>query len=130
MISVHEAEKLSLQQNEQFRLAAKEVRFEASQRQEVYGWVERLLCGQEYARQGRRARGLLRRYLGMMTGLSRAQFTRLVGHYLETGQVRGKTSRAIALRRRSAYFGLLGIRNMNHQQQANRDERQISHIFL
>ena len=93
MISVHEAEKLSLQQIEQFLLAAKEVRFEASQRQEVYGWVERLLCGQEYARQGRRARGLLRRYLGKMTGLSRAQFTRLVGHYLETGQVRRKTSR-------------------------------------
>jgi transposase InsO family protein len=93
MISVHEAEKLSLQQIEQFLLAAKEVRFEASQRQEVYGWVERLLCGQEYARQGRRARGLLRRYLGKMTGLSRAQFTRLVGRYLETGQVRRKTSR-------------------------------------
>ena len=93
MISVHEAEKLSLQQIEQFLLAAKEVRFEASQRQEVYGWVERLLCGQEYARQGRRARGLLRRYLGKMTGLSRAQFTRLVGRYLATGQVRRKTSR-------------------------------------
>jgi transposase InsO family protein len=93
MISVHEAEKLSLQQIEQFLLAAKEVRFEASQRQEVYGWVERLLCGQEYARQGRQARGLLRRYLGKMTGLSRAQFTRLVGRYLATGQVRRKTSR-------------------------------------
>jgi transposase InsO family protein len=93
MISVHEAEKLSLQQIEQFLLAAKEVRFEASQRQEVYGWVERLLCGQEYARQGRRARGLLRRYLGKMTGLSRAQFTRLVGRYLATGQVRRKSSR-------------------------------------
>ena len=44
MISVHETEKLSLQQIEQFLLAAKEVRFEASQREEIYGWVERLLC--------------------------------------------------------------------------------------
>jgi hypothetical protein len=48
MISVHETEKLSLQQIEQFLLAAKEVRFEASQREEIYGWVERLLCQQEY----------------------------------------------------------------------------------
>lgn len=92
MISVHETEKLSLQQIEQFLLAAKEVRFEASQREEIYGWVERLLCQQEYVGQGRRARGLLRRYLGKMTGLSRAQLTRLVGRYLATGRVRIKTS--------------------------------------
>ncbi|MGC1645224.1 MAG: hypothetical protein WA741_05290 [Candidatus Sulfotelmatobacter sp.] len=89
---MHETEKLTLQQIEQFLLAAKEVRFEASQREEIYGWVERLLCQQEYMGQGRRARGLLRRYLGKMTGLSRAQLTRLVGRYLATGRVRIKTS--------------------------------------
>jgi hypothetical protein len=77
MISVHEAEKLSLQEIEQLLLAAKGVRFEASQREEIYGWVERLLCQQKYTRQGRRVRGLRRRYLGKMTGLSRAQLTRL-----------------------------------------------------
>ena len=32
---------------------AKEVRFEASQRAQIYGWVERLLCQQEYMGQGR-----------------------------------------------------------------------------
>jgi transposase InsO family protein len=92
MISVHEAEKLSLQQIEKFLLATKEVRFQASQREEVYGWIERLLCQQEYAQQGRRTRGLLRRYIGKMTGLSRAQLTRLVGRYVTTGQVRVKSS--------------------------------------
>lgn len=92
MISVHEAEKLSLQQIEKFLLATKEVRFQASPREEVYGWIERLLCQQEYAQQGRRTRGLLRRYIGKMTGLSRAQLTRLVGRYVTTGQVRVKSS--------------------------------------
>jgi len=58
MISVHETEKLNLQQIEKFLAAAKEVRFEASERKEVYGWTERLLCQQEYTRQGRRERGL------------------------------------------------------------------------
>jgi hypothetical protein len=53
MISVHETEKLSLQQIEKFLAATKEVRFEASERKEVYGWIERLLCQQEYVRQGR-----------------------------------------------------------------------------
>src|SRR5882672_4896468 len=93
MISVHETEKLSLQEIEKFLLAAQEVRFEASQRKEVYGWIERLLCQQEYVRQGRRARGLLRRYIGKMTGLSRAQLTRLVGRYVATGQVGKKATR-------------------------------------
>jgi len=49
MISVHETEKLSPQQIEKFLAAAKEVRFEARERKEVYGWIERLLCQQEYA---------------------------------------------------------------------------------
>ena len=93
MISVHETEKLSLQQIEKFLAAAKEVRFEASERKQVYGWIERLLCQQEYTGQGRRARGLLRRYIGKMTGLSRAQLTRLVGRYVATGQVRMNGSR-------------------------------------
>jgi hypothetical protein len=61
MISVHETEKLSLEQIERFLLAAKEVRIEDSQREEVCGWVERLLCQQEYVGQGRRGRRLLRR---------------------------------------------------------------------
>jgi hypothetical protein len=90
MISVHETEKLSLKEIEKFLLAAKQVRFQASRREEIYGWIERLLCQQEYLRQGRPARGLLRRYIGKMTGLSRAQLTRLVGRYLATGQVRSK----------------------------------------
>jgi hypothetical protein len=56
MISVHETEKLSLQQIEQFLLAAKEVRFEASQRKEIYGWVERLCANRStWGRDGERA---------------------------------------------------------------------------
>jgi transposase InsO family protein len=93
MISVHETENLSLQQIEKFLAAAKEVRFEASEREEVYGWIERLLCQQEYMQQGRRARGLLRRYIAKITGLGRAQVTRLIGRYVATGQVRLKNSR-------------------------------------
>ena len=93
MISVYETEKLSLQQIERFLAAAKEVRFEASERKQIYSWIEGLLCRQEYMRQGRKARGLLRRYIGKMTGLSRAQVTRLLGRYVASGQVRIKNSR-------------------------------------
>jgi hypothetical protein len=37
--------------------------------------VERLLVQQEYGAQGKAARGLVRRYIEKMTGLSRANWT-------------------------------------------------------
>jgi len=42
---------------------------------------------------GRTARGLVRRYMEKMTGLSRAQITRLITRYGEDGDVRMKRSR-------------------------------------
>jgi transposase InsO family protein len=87
-ISVHEAEKLSLEGISRFVEASEEIRFESKSRAQVYGWVERVLIQQEYARQGKAARGLVRRYIEKMTGMSRAQTTRLIGCYTATGQVR------------------------------------------
>jgi transposase InsO family protein len=79
--SVHEAEKLSLDQIEAFLKASEEIRFQGETREQVYHWIEQLLRQQQYDQQGRKARGLLRRYVGKMTGLSRAQVTRLIGRY-------------------------------------------------
>jgi hypothetical protein len=79
--SVHEAEKLSLDQIEAFLNAGEEIQFEGENRQQVYGWVEQVLRQQQYSKQGRKARGLVRRYLEKMTGLSRAQVTRLIARY-------------------------------------------------
>jgi transposase InsO family protein len=87
-ISVHEAEKLSLEGISRFVEASEEIRFESKSRAQVYGWVERVLIQQEYARLGKAARGLVRRYIEKMTGMSRAQTTRLIGCYTATGQVR------------------------------------------
>lgn len=100
MISVHESEKLSLEQIERFLRATEEVRFEASTRAEVYAWIEGLLCQQEYATQGRAARGLLRRYIAKMAGMSRAQVTRLIGRYVGSGRVRAETNRRYRFPRR------------------------------
>jgi transposase InsO family protein len=85
--SVHEAEKLSLDQIGAFLNASEEIRFEGENRQQVYGWVEQVLRQQHYPQQGRKARGLLRRYLEKMTGLSRAQVTRLIAHYRAKGEL-------------------------------------------
>jgi transposase InsO family protein len=86
-ISVHEAEKLSLEAMSRFVDASEEIRFESKNREQVYGWMERVLVEQEYALQGKAARGLVRRYIEKMTGLSRAQVTRLIARYTATGGV-------------------------------------------
>jgi transposase InsO family protein len=86
-------ERLSLGQIRTFLAASEEFRFEANNREEIYGWVTRTLVEQEYGGQKREAKGLLRNYLGKMTGLSRAQVTRLIGQYLESGMVKERSYR-------------------------------------
>ena len=90
---MHEAEKLSLEAIGRFVEASEELRFEGGNRQEVYGWVEQVLVQQEYAQQGKAARGLVRRYIEKMTGLSRSQVTRLIARYTATGRVRATVYR-------------------------------------
>ena len=63
------------------------VRFTGQRRAEVYEWVERALVRYEYAGLPRSDKGTLRLYLGQMTGLSRAQVTRLISRYRQTGRV-------------------------------------------
>jgi len=92
MISVLGAEKLSLVEIEAFLAASESVRFVGCGRTEIYGWVERLLCYHEYPLQKRRSKGLLRAYVEHMTGLSRAQSTRLIGDYVKAGRIAPKPS--------------------------------------
>jgi transposase InsO family protein len=92
MISVLGAEKLSLVEIEAFLAASECVRFAGCGRTEIYSWVERLLCHHEYPLQGRRSKGLLRAYVERMTGLSRAQSTRLIGGYVGIGRIAAKPS--------------------------------------
>ena len=76
-------EKWSLEQIRAFLEASDGVGFEGRQREEVYGWVNQTLRQQGYQDLKRSGRGLLRRYVEKMTGLSRAQTTRLITRYLQ-----------------------------------------------
>src|SRR5215210_7571584 len=81
-------EKLSLEQIRAFLEASEEIQFEGKRREEVYDWISRLLRQQGYRTQGKVVRGLLRRYVAKMTGLGRAQVTRLIGRYMEHSEVK------------------------------------------
>ena len=83
-----DGERLSLEQIQAFLKGSEEVGFKAAGQRELYEWTERTLCAQEYAGLGRKGKGLVRRYIARMTGLSRAQATRLIGQYAANGTVR------------------------------------------
>ena len=83
------AEKFSLKQIEDFLASSEAIDFAGEKPKQVYRWIEHVLRHQQYGQQGRRPRGLLRRYIVKMTGLSRAQVTRLIRRYLERGEIIG-----------------------------------------
>ena len=76
-------EGLSLEQIGAFLNSSEAVEFKARDRGEVYAWLSQTLRQQRYRELKRRSRGLVRRYLEKLTGLSRAQITRLIAMYME-----------------------------------------------
>jgi transposase InsO family protein len=83
-----DSEARSLEQMRAFLAGSGEVRFAGQRREEVYGWVEQTLVRHQYASLDRPGKGLVRRYIARLTGLSRAQETRLITGYRQTGQVK------------------------------------------
>jgi transposase InsO family protein len=86
-------EKLSLEQMQAFLKGSEEVRFEAKGQGAVYGWVSQTLREQGYRKLPRTGKGLVKRYISKMTGLRRAQVTRLVAQYTKAGEVKRRTPR-------------------------------------
>ena len=78
---------LNLQQIREFLQASDEIHFKGKGRAAIYAWVARTLRQQRYSHQDRAAKGLLRQYLAKMTGLSRAQLTRLTQQYRQGGEL-------------------------------------------
>jgi transposase InsO family protein len=83
-----DSETTSLEQIRAFLAGSGDVRFRGRNRADVYGWIERTLVRLEYAGLRRNGKGLVRRYVARMTGLSRAQITRLIAGYVKTGHVK------------------------------------------
>jgi hypothetical protein len=81
---------MSLDAIRAFLAGAEPVQFAGHKRAEIYAWVEQTLREQEYARLGRADKGLVRQYVGKMTGLSRAQVTRLIRSYRQKGALKAQ----------------------------------------
>ena len=83
-----DSEATSLEQIRAFLQGSGELRFTAKRREEVYAWTERTLVRHQYAALKRQEKGSVRQYICRMTGLSRAQVTRLIASYAATGRVK------------------------------------------
>ena len=79
IISMEGGDRLSLENIRALLEVSVEVNFQPQGRRELYGWVNQTLRRQDYGRLQRAGKGLVRRYVAKMTGLSRAQVTRLIG---------------------------------------------------
>ena len=87
----------SLEQVRAFIEGSEAVDFVEGDREGVYDLVRRTLVKLGYHRLGKPDKGLVRRYLGKVTGLSRSQLTRLIGRHRRTGRVEDRRGRAPAV---------------------------------
>jgi transposase InsO family protein len=100
MILVLGSERVSLVEVEAFLRASGSVAFAGESRAEIYRWCEALLCYHEYGGLKRLEKGLIRAYMERMSGLSRAQCTRLIEQYAKTGRIRVNRSQCHKFARR------------------------------
>ncbi len=77
----------TVEQIEVFLGGNAEVDFKPEGRAAAYGFARRTLVRLRYASLDRRGKGAVREYLGKTTGFSRAQVTRLISQYRETGRI-------------------------------------------
>ena len=86
----------TLEQVRAFVEGSDPVDFAGVGREGIYALVRRTLVRLDYRRLGKPDKGLVRRYLAKVTGLSRAQLTRLIGRHRRTGRIEDRRGGAPA----------------------------------
>ncbi len=77
----------TIKEIKEFLTQKNKVQFKYQDKAQAYNWVEETLVKFEYIKQTKSDKGVLRTYIALMTGYSRAQATRLISQYLRTGEV-------------------------------------------
>lgn len=77
----------TIKEVKEFLTKKDKVQFKHQNKAQAYAWIEGTLVKFEYIRLSKAEKGVLRSYVALLTGYSRAQVTRLIGQYLRTGCV-------------------------------------------
>lgn len=86
-INISNTRTLSVAEIEEFLNAPKPVKFSAINKKEAYSWIESILVKLKYWQLKRHQKGIVRKYLKIMTGYSKPQIDRLIKEWRQTGHV-------------------------------------------
>ena len=89
-ITMQNVERLTLDQICEFVEGSRTIGFSAPKGEAIYEFIERVLKSQQYRRLNRGPKGIVRRFLVKMSGLSRAQLTRWISRWMKTRRVQRK----------------------------------------
>ena len=83
----------TLEQVRQVLASPRGIAFKGSVRAQRYTWIEAVLKRLNYFKLKRGEKGLINAYLRRLSGISRAQITRLIGRFLLNGVIRPSRAR-------------------------------------
>ena len=107
----------TLDQVREFLDGSEQVDLQPQTRADAYAFVAKTVRRFDYALRGKANKGLLRRFLAKVAGLSRAQITRLLQQHRTTGEIadrRGAPRRPFPRRYSNADIGLLAELDVLH----------------
>ena len=87
IVTLHTERVRTLEEVRAFVEGSEAVDFAVSDREGIYRLIRRTLVQLDYRCLGKPDKGLVKRYLGKVTGLSRAQLTRLIAQHRVTGRI-------------------------------------------
>lgn len=110
IVKLHSQRLQTLEEIRAFLTGSTPLDFEVLSREEAYAWIEACLRELAYVRLGKADKGLVKAYLEKVSSFSRAQMTRLIKQFRDTGSVRdrrGRPTNAFTKRYRAQDVALL-----------------------
>jgi transposase InsO family protein len=92
-LTMKDAALSSIKEVNKFLKSSRKVEFRRGNRQEAYCWMEKTLEKFGYCQLRKEDKGIMKRYLTKVTRYSRAQITRFISQYKETGKIRERLYR-------------------------------------
>ena len=93
-VTMQHAEHLTLAEMREFLDASNTLSFAGTGRKQIYALLERVLRTQKHLGLAKKDKGIVRRYLVKISGLSKAQITRLIARWRERGVIEPRASQA------------------------------------
>ena len=87
-LDMNDSAVVTLDQVEKFLKASEGWKFKGLDRVGKYKWLEKVIKRFEYHERRKKEKGLLRRYMMLITGFSKAQLERLIKQQLSTGDIK------------------------------------------